>query len=260
MNRNPKVLIAEDETPQRAELERLLQDVWPRAEVIASCADGLEALEAYEAERPDVAFLDLRMPGAGGLELARAMTDAMIVFVTAYDDAAVRAFEEGAVDYLLKPVRRERLALAVTRLESRLTPSALTGDTTAGLGGLSPAVFEAASRARGESRQSLRWITASVGDTVRLYPIEDVLLFQAQDKYTRVLTASGEAIIRTSLRELVRMLDPEIFWHVHRSVLVRGMAIDCIRRDEAGKYTCTLKGRSETFPVSSAFQRTLRAM
>lgn len=243
-----KVLIAEDEAPQREELVRMLRELAPDAELVAICEDGLDAIEAFERDAPDVAFLDVRMPGLGGLAVARALTGVAIVFVTAYDDAAVQAFEEGAVDYLLKPVRRERLERTLARLAARREPAG-------------PDLARLEERlGKGAARERLRWVTASLGDVVRLYPIADVIAFQAQDKYTRVLTKDGDAVIRTSLKELTRSLDPEEFWQVHRSLLVRALAVESLRRDGDGKAWLTLKGSQETFPVSSAFYRQLRGM
>jgi DNA-binding LytR/AlgR family response regulator len=241
-----RLLVAEDERPQREELVRVLTELWPEAAVVP-CADGLEALEAYDAARPDVAFVDLRMPGLGGLELARALAGVLIVFVTAHDDAAIHAFEQGAVDYLLKPVRRERLALTLLRVQERLRQRVAPA---------APPSFPPQAAREGP----LRWISASIGDTVRFYPIDDVLAFQSQDKYTRVLTRSDDAVIRTSLRELGRGLDPNAFWHVHRSVIVRAAAIEWVKRDAAGRFVLALKGRAERFPVSTSFQRRLRGM
>jgi DNA-binding LytR/AlgR family response regulator len=249
-----KLLIAEDEPPQRRALEALLREVWPEAELCASCSDGVTALEAFARERPAVAFLDLRMPGLGGLEVARAIAGAAhVVFITAYDDAAITAFEQGAVDYVLKPVRRERLERTVARLQDRLRAppapglDALVARLRAELGGARPP-------------GALRWVTATVRDAVKLYAIDDILAFQAQDKYTRALTATDEAILRTSLRELTGQLDPEVFWHVHRSVIVRATAIDEVRRDALGRYRLTLKGRADVLPLSSAFYGRLRGM
>jgi DNA-binding LytR/AlgR family response regulator len=248
------VLVAEDEAPQRETLVALLAELWPACAVVAACSDGLQALEALEREQPQVAFLDIRMPGVSGLEVAAAAAGRThLVFVTAHDDYAVRAFEQGAVDYLLKPVRRDRLAATVERLQSRL-------------GGAPPPDLEALlARLRAELAvaprpATLRWITASAGDTVRLYPIDEVLAFQAQDKYTRVLTAADEAIIRKSLRELQGELDSEIFWQVHRSVIVRASAIDRVKRDALGKHWLTLKHRADVLPVSSAFHHRFRGM
>ena len=254
-----RVLIAEDEAPQRASLLALLAELWPEAEVVAACADGLEALEAFERERPAVALLDIRMPGLTGLEVARFIgARAHLVFVTAYEEHAVRAFDAGAVDYLLKPVRRERLEETIARLRQRLRTD----------GGAPPALPDPAvlldrmreALARGPRREALKWITASVGDTVKLYPIDEVLAFQAQDKYTRVLAVGDEAVIRKSLKELRALLDPEVFWQVHRSVIVRATAIDRVHKDELGKVWLTLKRGGEVLPVSSAFQGRFRGM
>ena len=248
-----RLLLAEDEAPQREALAELLAELWPEATLVAACADGLEALEAFERERPEVAFLDIRMPGLSGLEVASAIRGrAHLVFVTAYDDHAVRAFDEGAVDYVLKPVRRERLADTVLRLRQRL------GGPPDDAGVLLARLRDELARA--PKRDGLKWITASVGDTVKLYPLDEVLAFQAQDKYTRVITAKDEAIIRKSLRELLSLLDPEVFWQVHRSVIVRAAAIDRVRRDDLGKHWLTLKDHAEPLPVSSAFQSRFRGM
>jgi DNA-binding LytR/AlgR family response regulator len=247
------VLVAEDEKPQRETLVQLLAELWPAARVVASCADGLEALEAAKLLEPEVAFLDIRMPGLSGIEVAKQLAPrAHIAFVTAYDHYAVTAFEQGAVDYLLKPVRRERLVETVQRLERRVRERPPVLEHV--LAQLQRS-FESTAK-----RDSLKWITASVGDTVRLYPIEEVVAFQAQDKYTRVLTTRDEAIIRTSLRELTQALDAEAFWQVHRSVIVRALAIDSVRRDELGKHWLALKGRSEILPVSTGFYARFRAM
>jgi DNA-binding LytR/AlgR family response regulator len=243
-----RLLIAEDEPPQRAALEALVRELWPAARLCASCGDGVEALAAFARERPAVAFLDLRMPGLGGLEVARAIAGAAhVVFITAHEDAAISAFEHGAVDYVLKPVGRDRLARTIARLQARLREP-----PAAGLAGLRD---ELAPRPG-----ALKWVTATVRDAVKLYAIDDILAFQAQDKYTRALTRSDEAILRTSLRELVAQLDPDVFWQVHRSVLVRATAIDVVRRDALGRHCLTLKGRADVLPLSSAFYSRLRGM
>lgn len=247
-----KLLIAEDEAPQRSALLALLTEVWPSAQVVATCEDGCTALEAFERERPQVAFLDVQLPGQSGIELARAIGDrAQLVFVTAHDSYAVRAFEHGAVDYLLKPVQRARLSETIARLKLRLA-SPVANDLELLLNRLS--------RELAPTRSLLKWITASVGDVTKLYGIDEVLAFQAQDKYTRVITASDDAIIRKSLRELLNGLDGDAFWQVHRSVVVRTAAIDCVKRDEAGHHVLTLKGRADVLPVSSAFHGRFRGM
>lgn len=261
-----KILIAEDEPPQRRALIALLRELWPDAELCAECGDGLEARAAALRAHPDVLFLDLRMPGADGLEVAEAAAEdaeergappPLLVFVTAHDEAAVAAFERGAVDYVQKPVRRERLAVTVARLRERLAARAPSPPV--------PAVAELLRALRRElapapSGRPLQWVTAAVRDTVRLYAIDEILAFQAQDKYTRALTATDEALLRTSLRELAQSLDPEVFWQVHRSALVRATAIEKITRDELGKSWLTLKGRGDVLPVASAFAAKLRGM
>lgn len=249
----PTALIAEDEAPQREELQRLLADAWPGLAIVASCEDGLSALEALQAHAPTVAFLDIRMPGASGLEVARAVgPGTQVVFTTAYDEYAIAAFERGAVDYLLKPIRRERLESAVARVRERIVRTDRPDWSTLldALQGREPSPRTVA----------LKWVTASVGDAVKLFAIDEVLFFQAQDKYIRVVTAGDEAVIRTPLKELIAGLDPEQFWQVHRSAVVRASAIERVRRDELGRYQLSLRGRDDVLPVSSAFQHRFRGM
>lgn len=247
-----KILVAEDERPQRDELVRLLAELWPEATLVAACSDGLEALEAIDREAPDVAFLDIRMPEMSGLDLARIVAGRVhVVLVTAYDEHAVTAFEHGAVDYLLKPVQRARLATTIERLRARRGGPAQV------------ALDELVSRLRRElapAAPALRWITASIGDTVKMIPIDEVVAFRTQDKYTQVLTVADDALIRRSLRELVQQLDRDLFWQVHRSVVVRVSAIDTVQRDDGGRTTLTLKGRAGTLPVAAAFHGRFRGM
>lgn len=247
-------LIAEDEAPQRLALRGQLLEAWPELEIVAVCEDGLSALDAVAMHKPSVAFLDIRMPGVSGLDVARAVvgTGGLVVFTTAYDDYAIGAFEAGAADYLLKPVQPARLARAVERLRERLQ-QAPAADLQAAI-----ARLEAYLRPTGD--KVIRWISASIGDSVRMIGIDEVLCLQAQDKYVRVVTAQDESIIRTSLKELLAGLDPEEFWQVHRGVVVRVNAIDRVRKDEFGRHVLTLKGRGETLPVSAAFQQRFRGM
>jgi DNA-binding LytR/AlgR family response regulator len=243
-------LIAEDEVPQRQELRAMLAELWPELTVIAECEDGLEALEAWTARTPDIAFLDIRMPGLTGLEVARQAPEAaQVVFVTAYDEFAVKAFEAGAVDYLLKPIRADRLAETVARLRARQTAPKIDMAALAQAlsGQLAP-------------KRAISWITASLGDVVKMIPIDDVVCFQSEDKYTRVATASESAHIRTPLKDLAEQLDPEIFWRVHRNAIVRVAAIRQVKPDEDGHLQAWLKGVAEPVRISDAFRHRFKAM
>ena len=256
MSQTPVVtaLVAEDEAPQLAALLEMLGEAWPALEIVAACADGIAALQAAVEHRPQVAFLDIRMPGVSGLDVARAVVAAggLVVFTTAYDEYAIRAFEAGAADYLLKPIAPARLALAVERLQARL--GAPPADDLQAL------VDDLEARLRPQGARQIRWISASVGDSVRMIGIDEVLYFQAQDKYVRVVTGDGEAVIRTPVKELLAGLDPEAFWQVHRGIVVRVSMIDHVRRDELGKHRLQLRGRSESLPVSAAFVHRFRGM
>lgn len=247
-------LIAEDEAPQRRALQQQLRAAWPELEVVAICEDGVSALEAVGHHQPQVAFLDIRMPGVSGLDVARAVVayGGLVVFTTAYEDYAIRAFEAGAADYLLKPVQEARLAQAVARVQARLG-DARTPDLRA-------LIDDLEARLRPQGDRLIRWITASVGDSVRMIAIDDVVFFQAQDKYVRVVTADDEAIIRMPLKDLLGGLDPDVFWQVHRGVLVRVQAIDRVRKDELGRHQLSVKGRNDVLPVSAAFQQRFRGM
>lgn len=249
----PTALIAEDEAPQRAALLDMLAEAWPGLQVLAACEDGPSALEAAARHRPAVAFLDIRMPGVSGLDVARAVVGGggLVVFTTAYDDYAIRAFEAGAVDYLLKPVAPARLAQAVERLQARLAMPRQAAPER---------MDDLESRLRPQGERLIRWISASVGDSVRMIGIDEVLFFQAQDKYVRVVTATGEAVIRTPVKDLLAGLDPDTFWQVHRGVVVRVAAIDRVRKDELGKSHLSLRGQAESLPVSAAFLHRFRGM
>lgn len=232
----------------------MLADAWPGLEVVAACEDGISAMTAIAEHRPQVAFLDIRMPGVGGLDVARAAVAAggLVVFTTAYDEYAVGAFEAGAIDYLLKPVRPDRLGQAVERLQARLRDPRP--------GELRAQVDDLEARLRPRDARLLRWISASAGDSVRVIGTDEVLYFQARDKYVCVVTAEGEAVIRTPLKELLAGLDPDEFWQVHRGTVVRVSAIDRVRRDELGKYRLQVTGRVERLPVSAAFVHRFRGM
>ena len=245
-------LIAEDEQPQRQELRALLAELWPELEVVAECEDGLAALQALEQHAPQVAFLDIRMPGVSGLEVARAAgLRCQVIFITAYEEYALRAFDEGAVDYLQTPVARDRLMRAIERTRARLDSGARVD-----MG----ALLDLVQARLAPAKPGIKWITASVGNAVKMFSIDEVLFFQAQDKYTRVVTAESEGHIRTPLKELLSSLDSETFWQVHRSVIVRVGAIRAVEKGDDGKLQLSVRGHAEVLPVSTAFQHRFRGM
>jgi DNA-binding LytR/AlgR family response regulator len=249
--------VAEDEALLRDELLALLRDAWPGLEVVAACEDGGSALEAIATHKPDVAFLDIRMPGLTGLEVAAAALESspatQVVFVTAYNQYAIDAFERGAVDYLLKPVQRDRLEATIRRVKARMA----SGD---GSGDLAAIVEQLRARLPGEARGALQWVTASVGKETRLILVEDIAYFKADDKYTVVTTAEGEALIRKPIRDLLDVLDPAIFRQIHRSTIVNMRAIASIARDDSGRGTIRLKTRPETLAVSIPYMALFRNM
>ncbi len=272
-------LVAEDEPLLAQALVAELARAWPQLRVRATAGDGVSAVTQALALQPDVLFFDIRMPGQSGLDAAVALADEWdtqakpfpaLVFVTAYDQYAVQAFEAQAVDYLLKPVQPERLRKTVAKLQQTLAQrqtqppdldatlgqlrhllgqAALTGAGT-GTGGAAPAPGAA----------PLSVIQASVGTSIRMVPVGDVLVFEAADKYVRVLTAEHEYLIRTPLKELLPQLDAQAFWQVHRGTVVRAAAIDTVTRDEAGKLSLTLRGRRDKLPVSRLYAHLFKAM
>ena len=249
-----RAIIADDEDLPRAELRRMLADAWPALQVVAECEHGPAAIEAIDAQQPDIAFLDIRMPGRSGLDVARAASGRChVVFTTAYDSHAVEAFDAGALDYLLKPVRADRLAQAVARLQQRLQAQ----DDAPVLDGL---VERLAARMKPAEAARLRWISASVGDMIKMFSIDEVLFFQSDEKYTRVVTAADEAHVRKPLKEIAEGLDGEVFWQVHRSVIVRAAAIASAQRDDFGRITLHLKGHAEKLAVSQAYGWRFRPM
>ena len=255
----PKAVIAEDEALLRAELVSQLQRAWPELEIAAECEDGASALDAIDAHRPEVAFLDIRMPGITGLEVAAAAADAspqtQVVFVTAYNQYAIDAFDRGAVDYLLKPIAPDRLAATIARLKSRLATGTHDAQALAAVVEQLRAKLPAAERP-----EALQWITANVGKETRLIMVDDVAYFQADNKYTVVMTGEGEALIRKPIRELLDILDPALFKQIHRSTIVNMKAIAGITRDDSGRGTIRLRSRPETLPVSLTFMSIFKGM
>ena len=253
-----KCVVAEDEALLRDALLGLLADAWPDLEIVAACEDGGSALEAIAAHQPDVAFLDIRMPGLTGLEVASALAETSphtrVVFVTAYDQYAIDAFERGAVDYLLKPVAPERLSATVARLKQRAP------------GGADPAQLAALLQQLGRAlpaascQPPLVWLTASSGAETRLIMVEDVAYFQADSKYTVVMTAQGESLLRKPIRELLEVLDPNIFKQIHRSTIVNLKAVASVARDESGRGIVKLRTRPETLFISQPFMSLFKNM
>jgi DNA-binding LytR/AlgR family response regulator len=250
-------VVAEDEALLRQALLDQLAQAWPQLQILAACEDGASALEAIAEHQPGVAFLDIRMPGLSGLDVAAAATQVsartQVVFVTAYDQYAVDAFERGAIDYLLKPISPERLAATVQRLQARAERP--DGEALA-------ALLERMGRnlPRDSGPEPLTWITASAGRETRLILIDDVAYFRADNKYTTVVTADGEALLRTPIRELLPRLDAGTFRQIHRSTIVNLKAIAGIVRDDTGRGTVRLKSRPETLPVSAPYMALFRQM
>jgi DNA-binding LytR/AlgR family response regulator len=244
-------LIAEDEPLMRERLREQLREAWPELAIVAEAGDGDEALALFDIHRPSIAFLDIRMPGRDGLDVAAALgADCHVVFVSAYDQYAVRAFDAGAVDYLLKPVELDRLVACVERVQRKLC--APPQDISAMLAQLRSAMPSA--------RPRLRWIKAAIGKQVKLIDVDEVLYFQSDTKYTRVVLPQSEALIRTPLKDLIAELDPDRFWQVHRGTVVNAEAIASVLREDAEKQFVLLKGRPDRLPVSRQFFHLFRQM
>ena len=250
---SPTALIADDEIHLAEHLRSRLAELWPELEVLPLAANGIEALRGINEDQPQIAFLDIRMPGLTGLEVApRIDANTHVVFVTAYDQYAVEAFDREAVDYLLKPVSDERLAKAIERLKRKL-----------GSNDAPPALEEVLariSRALPQGAGRLRWIRALKGELVQQIAVDDVLYFQAADKYTCVITREGEALIRMPLAELAGQLDTEVFWQIHRATLVNMHAVAATRRDLGGRVFVKLKDGKTELPVSRAYAHLFKQM
>ena len=290
----PRALIAEDEPLLAAALQQDLARAWPELQVVAVVGDGRSAVRQALALRPDVLFFDIRMPGQSGIEAAAELADAWpddqpfpaLVFATAYDQYAVQAFEAQAVDYLLKPIQADRLARTVAKVQGLLAQRALAVAATGAPPAVPPAAPSAAlpspeleatmaqlrallgapgvgtapAAAPATAATRLSVIQASHGTQIHMVPVAEVVYFEAADKYVRVLTAEREYLIRTALKELIEQLDPQEFWQVHRSTLVRATHIATVTRDEAGKQHLSLRGRPERLPVSRLYAHLFKAM
>ncbi len=278
---SPTLLIADDEALLARVLESELKTLWPEATISAVVHDGMAALDAARAHQPDVAFLDIRMPGMSGMDVARELIEfdrpPLVVFVTAYDQFALEAFERAAVDYVLKPVQHERLEATVGRLKARLSAKAAEAEepeeandpAVADIGTMVDtdrlaqllqrleSLDKPAAAARG---QYLRFIKALVGQEVRIIPVDEVVYLEATDKYVNVVSTSGEALIRTSLRELTQQLDPDRFWQIHRGTVVN---IDCVAsavNQSLGRLSLKLRDRTESLPVARQYAHLFKQM
>lgn len=270
----PTLLIADDEPLLARVLEAELASLWPEARIVAVVNDGVTALAAAREHNPAVAFLDIRMPGMSGMDVARDLIEfdhpPLVVFVTAYDQFAVEAFERAAVDYVLKPVQRERLEATVARLKSRLAEQTADEADSAAIAGndrlaqlltrLESLDNRQAAPARGNHGHYLRFIKALVGQEVRIIPVDEVIYLEATDKYVNVVSTGGEALIRTSLRELVQQLDPDRFWQIHRGTVVN---IDCVASavtQSLGRLSLKLRNRPESLPVARQYAHLFKQM
>ena len=275
---HPRAVIADDERLMRDQLRARLAQVWPALEIVAEAKNGLEAIQAVKDHQPDVIFLDIRMPGLTGVEAAKEIAqldlgeEALLpemVFITAYDQYALDAFEQGAVDYVLKPAEPERLRVTAERLQKRLmqrtaedspemAPSAST--ESAGAPSVQQLLHVLSAQLKGQPTQYLSWLQASVGQSIQMVSVDDVLFCVSDDKYTRVQTLKQEFLIRKPIKELVEELDPKVFWQIHRSTLVSVKAIAGVQRDERGRQEVLIKGRTDRLVVSRSASQLFRGM
>jgi DNA-binding LytR/AlgR family response regulator len=270
-------ILADDERLMREQLRARLSEAWPELVFLAEAKNGSEAVKLVETHEPDFAFLDIRMPGMTGIEAAREIigrdgNTCQIVFITAYDQYAVEAFEQGAIDYVLKPADRDRLAKTVERLKGRVGHGSATAshearsaldqpDVAALLTRLATRLDETGTGTSAASKTPrLQWIQASVGQSLRLIPVDDVLFFQSDEKYTRVQTAQFEALIKKPIKELIDELDPDQFWQIHRATLVNAQAIATVTRDFRGRQIVTVTGHPQKLEVSRTYAHLFKQM
>jgi DNA-binding LytR/AlgR family response regulator len=257
----PTAIIADDERLMRDQLRLRLNQVWPELEIIGEAKNGEEAVQLVAELKPDLTFLDIRMPGKTGMEAAREIGDqSAIVFVTAYDQYAVEAFERGAIDYVLKPPEQERLQVTVDRLKARLKaqieqPGSLPVNDSVTL-----MLSQLAEKIAAPKPKYLQWIQASIGQDLRMIPVEEILFFRSDEKYTCVQTDKFEALIRKPVRDLAEELDPALFWQIHRATLVNVNAIDGVTRDLRGRHLVMIKGKSDKLEVSRSFLHLFKQM
>ncbi len=257
-----RAVIADDERLMRDQLRARLAEVWPELQIVAEARNGDEAVALVRENRPDLVFLDIRMPGKTGVEAAREIGDAChIVFITAYSEYAVEAFEQGAVDYVLKPAERDRLEVTIERLRKRM--GSKPSDLSALLERLAAKLDQPGSAVPGGTATSpahLQWIQASMGQQLRMIPVADILFFTSDEKYTRVQTETYEALIRKPIKELVEELDPKEFWQIHRATIVNVKAIAGITRDFRGRQLVQLRNHPEKLEVSRNYTHLFKQM
>ena len=255
----PTAIIADDERLMRDQLKMRLAQVWPELEIIGEAKNGDEAIELVAQLKPDLTFLDIRMPGKTGMDAAREIGDrSNIVFVTAYDQYAVEAFERGAVDYVLKPPEQERLQVTVDRLKARLDkPKDGAGAVNVNVQEM---LSQLAQKIATPKPTYLQWIQASIGSDLRMIPVEDILFFRSDEKYTCVQTERFEALIRKPVRDLAEELDPALFWQIHRATLVNVNAIEGVTRDLRGRHLVLIKGKPDKLEVSRSFLHLFKQM
>ena len=263
MNTEITAVIAEDEPILRAQLKAKLTKLWPELKILADVGDGEAALEAIVEHRPRLAFLDIQMPELTGVEVAKSLAanrdiKCHVVFVTAYDQYAVEAFDTGAIDYILKPYSDDRLVTAIERLKERLGAGP-AGESAGQTQDLEARVRHISAKLS-PGGERLKWIKANIGSNLRLIPIEDVLFFQSDEKYTLVATKEFDALIKTPLKEIIDGIDPEKFWQIHRSTVVNAAAIEAVTRDFRGQATVKVKGRKENLTVSRPFSHLFKQM
>lgn len=250
----PTAIIADDERLMREQLVLRLEQTWPELHILGLAKNGEEAIEMIQTLRPDFAFLDIRMPGKTGLEVAAAVAgQTHVVFITAYDQYAVAAFDQGAIDYVLKPAQTDRLAVTTQRLKKRVLQA--PENISSLIAQLSKQIEQGAAQPG-----YLKWIQASIGSEIRFFPVDEILFFQSDEKYTRVQTKSVEALIRKPIKELVAELDPALFWQIHRSTLVNANAISGVTRDVRGRHLVLIKGLTEKLEVSRNYVHLFKQM
>jgi DNA-binding LytR/AlgR family response regulator len=265
-----RAVLADDERLMREQLRARLAEAWPELQIVAEAKNGTEAVALVAEHRPDVVFLDIRMPGLTGVEAAKQIAQMevgadealpQIVFITAYDQYAVEAFEQGVADYVLKPAERERLAVTVVRLKQRLAERAAGEAPVQAAVPLQQLLHQLSARLNPGSQPAyLQWIQASVGSAIQMIPVDEVLFFVSDEKYTRVQTATLEALIRKPIKELVDELDPKLFWQIHRSTLVNVKAIAGVTRDFRGRQIVSVKGHKEQLEVSRSYLGLFKGM